>query len=305
VRLLFESGVSTRESTTEISGRGVGLDIVRTATQRLRGTVQVDSRPGEGTAFIIETPLTLATQRALLVEVSGQILAVPTSGIDELRLFDAAALREVEGRTPLSLPSGSVPVASMASVLGPPLVAPEADGRLATVIVSYESRRLALTVDRLLEETELVVRPIDNAGGAASPAISGAALLPSGRIALVLSAFGLLERASGVEDRIRVRATKHAPARRVLVVDDSITTRTLEQSVLQAAGFEVLTAVDGQSAWEMLQQHGADLVLSDVEMPRMDGYELCEAIRASARFASTPVVLVTSLESPEQRQRGL
>ena len=305
VKLLFESGISTSSRTTGISGRGVGLDIVQASVHRLHGRIRVESEPGQGTSFVIETPLTLATRRALLVEVSGQVLAIPTSSVVELRAVNAGALREVEGRTVLTARNGAVPVTSMASVLGPPLTPSEAGERLNTVIVEHEDKRLAFTVDQFVEETELVVRPLDGVANAPELPLGGAALLPTGRIALLVSVPELLRRASGSGERIQVRNRERAPVQRILVVDDSITTRTLEQSVLEGAGYEVLTAVDGQAACEILHRHGADLLLSDVEMPRMDGYELCERVRESSRFASLPVVLVTSLESPEQRQRGL
>jgi len=144
------------------------------------------------------------------------------------------------------------------------------------------------------------------ARGGAAP-VAGAALLGDGRVALVLDAPVLvsLGRRPGMGGRTAAPAAPAAPRRPVvLVVDDSITTRTLEQSVLEAAGFDVVTAVDGEDGWRVLQERGADLVLSDVEMPRMDGFTLCETIRASRRFAQLPVVLVTSLESPEHRARG-
>lgn len=304
-RLLFESGVTTRPAATELSGRGVGLDIVRNAVWRLRGTVELDSCPGQGTTFVIRTPLTLATQRALLVEVTGQAIAIPTTSVAGLRLVRHEDLRVVDGRTFLVMPDGPIPLTTLASVLGPPLVARELGEHTPTVIVEHDGERQALAVDGLLEETELVVRPLQGSSDRAAPGLAAAALLPSGRIALVASVPALVQREAGADRRVRLREESHVPRQRILVVDDSITTRTLEQSVLQAAGYEVLTAVDGRAAWELLQEHGADLVLTDLEMPVMDGYELCETIRSSARFASLPVVLVTSLESPDQRRRGL
>ncbi len=306
-RLLFESGFSTRTETTEISGRGVGLDIVRSSAERLRGTVDIRWRAGHGTTFVIETPLTLATQRALLVEVSGQAVAIPTASIARLRRVDARDVREVDGRLVLPDSAGAIPVASLASLLGPPLVATEwSDAELVLVVLDLDEQRIGLVVDALLSETELVVRPIDRRGGTPFPLLGGAALLPSGQIALVANPVALAAAAFDARGSSPTRAraaVKRAP--RILVVDDSITTRTLEQSVLTAAGYEVLTAVDGQAGWELVQEREPELVLTDVEMPRMDGYTLCETIRASPRFARLPVVLVTSLESPEQRRRGM
>ncbi len=307
-RLLFESGFSTRASATEISGRGVGLDIVRAAAERLRGTVDVRWRSGRGTTFVIETPLTLATQRALLVDVSGQTVAIPTASVTRLRRVAAADLREVDGRLVLPDPEGALPLASLAALLGPPLVAPDfGEGELVLVVLESDEQRVALVVDALVTESDLVVRPIERRGSAPFAHLGGAALLPSGRIALVANPNALAVAAVGERGAAPARRQAAAAARtpRILVVDDSITTRTLEQSVLTAAGYDVITAVDGQAGWELVQEHAPELVLTDVEMPRMDGYALCETIRASSRFARLPVVLVTSLESVEQQRRGM
>ncbi|HLV24776.1 MAG TPA: response regulator [Gemmatimonadales bacterium] len=305
INLLFESGMSTRASTTEISGRGVGLDVVRSLVRRLRGTISVESQPGEGTSFIIDTPLTLATQRALLTSVSGQLFAVPSAYVAGVRAVDPEELRHIDGQLMLPAADGAIPVAMLASVLGPPLVASEKDGKLPAVLVRQDGERKAFFVDELIDEMEIVVRPLDIPETSAQESLAGVALLPSGRIALVLSVASLLQRASGADPAIRVKGAARAPARRVLVVDDSITTRTLEASVLEAAGYHVTTAVDGRAAWNILQDRGADLVLSDVQMPNLDGYQLCELIRSSPKYEALPVILVTSLESPEQRRRGL
>jgi two-component system chemotaxis sensor kinase CheA len=166
---------------------------------------------------------------------------------------------------------------------------------------------VALRVDELLEETEIVVRPVRAHARVAVPHVSGAALLADGSVALVLNVTAAIATALGLPgEALPAEQPEQAVARkRVLVVDDSITTRTLEASVLEAAGSDVLTAVDGADGWRVLQERGADLVVSDVEMPRMDGLQLTEAMRASARFRDVPMILVTALESPEHRSRGL
>jgi two-component system chemotaxis sensor kinase CheA len=166
---------------------------------------------------------------------------------------------------------------------------------------------LALVVDELRAEQEVVVRPVGRKDRP-SPNLSGAALLGTGEVALVLDPAAVVDAGLGLGGRLGVssEAAEGTPTRRrLLVVDDSITTRALEQSVLQAAGYEVDTAVDGADAWRQLQERGADLVVADVDMPRMDGFGLCAAIRASTRFRRLPLVLVTALESTEHRARGL
>jgi two-component system chemotaxis sensor kinase CheA len=179
---------------------------------------------------------------------------------------------------------------------------------LLVVLLRVGERRLGAVVDEAVTEQELVVRPLDFSLDRPSQ-VSGAALLATGEIALVLDPARLLTVALGGDVDVGVTlgdASREAAAvPRILVVDDSLTTRTLEESVLQAAGYDVLTAVDGSDAWRLLQEHGCDLIVADVEMPRMDGFELCEAVRKSTRWKTLPVVLVTAMETPEHRARGL
>ena len=216
-------------------------------------------------------------------------------------------IKRVEGRSVLPGPEAPVPVVALGRLL-PPLVERPVEGPVPLVLLHAGGRRLAVAVDELIAEQECVVRPVGD-GEDPIKHIAGAALLADGRIALVLDPITLV--AAGLESDVGAgltageRRSGRPATRRVLVVDDSITTRTLEQSILEAAGYDVLTAVDGSDAWRVLQERGADLVVADIEMPRMDGFALCEAIRASKRFQQLPVVLVTALESPEHRARGL
>lgn len=318
--VLFQGGFSTRTEASEISGRGVGLDVVRSSVERIRGSVRVRWNPGQGTTFIIQTPLVLATQRMLVVQVGGQPLAIPDTAVARLLRLDPGELRESGGRRFVVTATGPVPLVPLAQLLGPPLTSAAPGRRLAVVILEDGERRLAVMVDALLDETELVVRQVERRGGGALPAIAGAATLPDGQIALVLHPTALVmaglgrqvagpARGSGIawhdtaQPPEELAEERRAP--RLLVVDDSITTRTLEQSVLEAAGYDVVTAVDGEDGWRQLQELGADLVITDVEMPRMDGFTLCQTIRSSRRFAQLPVVLVTSLEDAEHRARGV
>jgi two-component system chemotaxis sensor kinase CheA len=305
VRALLGGGVSTRREATAISGRGVGLDVVRTALDRIRGSVDVAWRPGAGTTFTLECPPTPAIVRALLVGIGGQVLAIPSAGVDRLLRVRPDSIRHAEGRPVLIAEGGPYPLVPLAGVLGPPLAVKPLTAASPVVLLVAGDRRLAVTVDELIGEDEVVAQPLGT-DEEAHPLVNGGAILPSGRVALVLNVPGLVEggsRAEGVE--LPASDGPSLPRRRILVVDDSITTRTLEQSVLEAAGYDVLTAVDGQDAWRRLQELGADLVVADVEMPRMDGFTLCVRIRSTQRFRDLPVVLVTALESEEYRARGL
>jgi two-component system chemotaxis sensor kinase CheA len=274
--------------------------------ERIRGSVDVAWAPGRGTSFTLECPPTLATIRAVLAAVGPHIVAVPTGHVERLVRVRAEEIRHAEGRDVIVTAEAPVPLVALAHLL-PPLVARPAAGPLAVLLLRAGARRLAVAVDELVAEQEIVLRPLRRGGGL--PHVSGAALLGTGQVALVLNPVTIVATGLGLGPEAgvaRAAATPHGrPKPRVLVVDDSITTRALEQSILEAAGYEVLTAVDGAEAWKTLQEHGCDAVVADIEMPRMDGFALCEAIRASKRFKELPVVLVTALETPEHRARGL
>lgn len=318
--VLFQGGFSTRSEATEISGRGVGLDVVRDSVERIRGSVRMRWDPGIGTTFVIHTPLALATQRMLLVSVGEQPIAIPDTSVARLFRVDANEVREGGGRRFITTSAGPIPLASLGRVLGPPLTATPHDGRLAVVLLEDCDRRLGVAVDALLDETELVVHRVERRGGRPLRMLAGAAMLADGRVALVLNpsavvSTGLGRRSAGAaqgaehsataENRAPVEPEHASRLQRLLVVDDSITTRTLEQSVLEGAGYEVITAVDGADGWRQLQERGADLVITDIEMPEMDGFALCRTIRSSRRHAQLPIILVTSLEDPEHRAHGI
>jgi two-component system chemotaxis sensor kinase CheA len=241
------------------------------------------------------------------VGVGGQVVGVPTTAVERLLRVRAEAIKRAEGRSVLPTPEAPVPVAALARLL-PPLVARPIEGTILLVLLRAGERRLAVAVDEAIAEQELMVRPLPQGQPGTSP-VGGAALLADGRVALMLNPVSLLAAGLGPEGGARFDL-EEAPAgapprRRVLVVDDSLTTRALEQSILEAAGYDVVTAVDGSDAWRVLQERGCDLVVADVEMPRMDGFALCEAIRGSKRFRDLPIVLVTAMETPEHRARGL
>jgi two-component system, chemotaxis family, sensor kinase CheA len=303
---LLLGGVTTRTQATSISGRGVGLDIVRSAVERVGGAVDVRWRSGRGTTFLLECPPTPATIRALLIRMGPHSFAIPTAHVERLLRVRTEELRHSEGRTLFTVAGEPVAVHSLAALLGPPIEARPLGDSGTVVVVSAGPRRAALLVDEAVDEDEIVVRPLQ-VDDDAVPHATGAAVLPTGQIALVLGVPPLLAaaRRAGTGIAPLSRPEQGPDQRRILVADDSITTRTLEQSVLESAGFAVSTAVNGEDAWHRLQQEGVDLLVADVEMPRMDGIALCRRIRASGRFADLPIILVTGLESEEDRARGM
>ncbi len=307
-QVIFQPGFSTARAVSEISGRGMGLDIVKSRVESLHGSVVCSAESGRGLSVVLDVPLTLTTVRAILISVSGHVHAIPETHVQNLVRLAAEDVRLVEGREVVTLGAAPVPLVSMAEILGcPPREAPRAGAKIPVVVLSVGEHRAAFWVEELLAERDLMVT---NLGPRLRRVrhFSGATLLPSGRIALILNAADLLRSAlrEAPEKRIAGElAAKTDVSKRLLVVDDSVTTRTLVKSILEAAGYTVLTAPDGASAWEILQEREADLVVADVEMPRMDGCDLTRAIRKSPRFRKLPVVLVTALDSVQDKARGM
>jgi two-component system chemotaxis sensor kinase CheA len=310
LRLVFLPGLSTARLITDVSGRGVGLDVVKSRVEALHGTVGLASVAGAGTRFTLTVPLTLTTLRAVLVGVGGQTFAFAGTNVDRLVRARAGQLRSVAGRPVLALGGPPLPLASLGDVLGLasgylPTAESLGDRALPVVLVTAGDRALAFAVDEFLAEQEVVVKSL-GARIRHLRHVAGATLLPSGKIALVLNAANLVRTAL-----VRAPAPAPEPAeaaaptrKRLLVVDDSVTTRALEKSILEAAGYEVLAAADGRAAWQLLQEEAVDLVVSDVDMPGMDGFALTEAVRGTARFCDLPVVLVTARESEPDKARG-
>lgn len=304
-RALFRGGVSTAARTTKVSGRGVGLDLVREGMERIGGNVAAYWN-NTGTTFVLECPPSLALIRAVFARVDTQTFAIPITQIERLIRVRPEELRTIEGRALLQTKSGPLPIASLAAVLGPPLRAFPVEGAMPAVIITAGGARAAVLVDDLVGEDEIVLRPLQR-DRFTSRHLVGGALLASGRVALVLNVSALIDdvlqgRAAQV---VELSGGKVRARERILIADDSITTRTLEQSVLEGAGYEVVTAVDGQDAWERLQAGTFDALVSDVEMPRLTGLDLCARIRASKHLGKLPVILVTGREAAEDRSRGL
>ncbi len=306
---IFDEGFTTRDAATTISGRGVGLGIVRVAAERMGGTVEVTSVRGKGTAITLDVPLSIATMRVILVQVGDVVVGMPSAFVVRVARVKPRMIVRVDGRATLVTGEAPIPVSTLAELLGPPFAAGPSAAMLQVVILESSGHRFAVVVDDLHDERELVLRALEHAGPAATNATVGTALLSSGRVALVLSVPALLA-SSGADGArgagtLAIGANEVRPLSRILVVDDSITSRTLEQSVLSAAGYVVVTAVDGAAAWRTIEREEFALVVSDVEMPHLDGIGLCERIRATPRTATLPFVLVTSLDEPAQRERGM
>jgi two-component system chemotaxis sensor kinase CheA len=304
--LVFRPGFTTARALTTVSGRGVGLDVVKSQVNTLHGTVALESVTGAGTTFTLTVPLTVTLIRAVLVEAAGRTFAVATTQVMSLRRLIPKEVRNVGGREMLATIHGLLPLVSVAEALG--LAAPRRDRGQGGFVVLVEAgtSRVAFVVDGLLAEQDLVVTGLGRRLRRV-PNVAGCALLEDGGIALILSAAELAESAlQAPAGRLLIpSAAPQAVRRRLLVADDSVTTRTLEKAILEEAGYEVRLAADGHQAWRILQKEPIDLVVADVEMPGMDGFTLVETLRHSTVLPRIPVILVTSLSTDKDKARGL
>jgi two-component system chemotaxis sensor kinase CheA len=307
LELLFAPGLTTRTEAGEMSGRGVGLDAVRTNIERLHGTVTVESRQGVGTSFVIVLPLTIYVVHSLLLRVGEDQFAMPISSIQRILRISAAEVLEVERTHAIVVDGRPIALVPLASLLGLPVELPPPPERIPVLVIGIGETRCALAVREIVSDQTVLAKNLEPPLVRVRN-IAGATILGDGRVVLMLNPIDLLRSASG-RDADRFRAllprVENRPKLRLLLVDDSFTTRALERSVLEVAGFDVVAVADGQEALGALELETFDIVVSDVSMPGMTGLELCETIRRNERLRRLPVVLVTSLGSDEDRLRGL
>ncbi|MBI5566476.1 MAG: hybrid sensor histidine kinase/response regulator [Chloroflexi bacterium] len=301
LELIYLPGFSTASFITSTSGRGVGMEVVKASIARLGGSVELWTQPGVGTRFTFVLPLTVTLAHALLVKVSDRTYAIPAGAIERIIRLSPAEIQSSAGREHLLFEDHIIPLFRLSRLLGDSTIEP-AD--CPALVMTAADQHTALAVDAVIDEREVVLKPLGQLLGRAEMA-AGATLLPDGKVVFVLDPFACVRAARGVVRHAPARVESAAPSRRLLVVDDAATTRELERNILLASGYAVDTAVDGADGWRKLQTGSYALVITDVEMPNMTGFELTEAIRADARFAAVPVIIVTSLEQEREKRRGL
>ena len=299
-----------KEAVTEISGRGVGLDVVQTMIRQVRGTVRISSQLGKGTCFQLQLPLTLSVVRTLLVEIGGEPYAFPLARIVHTLKLPRDAIEVLEGRQYFRLDGRPVGLVSAQQVLGGDVSMCDGD-ELSVLIVGDSGNTYGLITDRFLGERELVVQPLDPRFGKIKDIAAGA-LMEDGLPVLIVDVEDMLYSvekivSGGRLHRIeRGNATRTGKSRkRVLVVDDSLTVRELERKLLDHAAYEVDVAVDGMDGWNAVRAGSFDLVVTDIDMPRMDGIELVSMIKKDPDLKSTPVMIVSYKDREEDRRRGL
>lgn len=308
LEFLFLPGFSTAKAVTEVSGRGVGLDVVHDTARRVGGSVQVTTALGRGTAFHLLLPLTLSVVRAVLVEIAGEPYAFPHTRIDRLLRVRRSEISAVQHRQFVNVDGQNVGLVLASQILD--LDAPPPGGdEVPVVLLSDVSGSYGLVVDGFRGEQDLVVRPLDARLGKV-PNVSAAAILDDGSPVLIADVEDLIRGMdqfiqAGTLRRCEPQAFGPRTKKRVLVVDDSITVREVQKQILRSRGYDVEVAVDGQDGWNKVRVGQFDLVVSDVDMPRMTGLEFLRKVREDSGLRDLPVVIVSYKDRDEDRLRGL
>jgi len=310
LEFLFLPGFSMRETVTEISGRGVGLDVVQNMVKQVRGTVRVSSQPGQGTRFQLQLPLTLSVVRTLLVDIGGEPYAFPLAYIVRTLKLAKEKIELLEGRQHFAFEGRQIGLVTAHQLLEGGEPAP-AGAELPVIVVGDQGGAYALVVDRFLGERELVVQPLDPRLGKIKD-IAAAAFMEDGAPVLIVDVEDLVRSVEKLISGGRLSKVRGAtaadmakPRKRVLIVDDSLTVRELERKLLASRGYEVEVAVDGMDGWNAVRTGHFDLVVTDIDMPRLDGIELVTLIKKDPNLKTLPVLIVSYKDREEDRRRGL
>jgi two-component system, chemotaxis family, sensor kinase CheA len=302
---LFKPGFSTIEGADNIAGRGVGLDIVAERINQLRGTYQVDSRSGRSFSFSLTVPVNLLWSSVLGVRAGEYEACLRLGDIREAAILRPSDVVHIDNRLCATVRGEAVPLLPLAFVGGgDPEITFGLDSQVTALIVEYGGRRAAFIVDELSGVSDVIIKALPKPLGSL-PGIAGCTILASGKSVCVLDGEFLVQAAHEYNSAGRVRHVQPAVKCSVLVVEDSMTTRTLLRNIMISAGYDVDTSVDGADAWSKIQQHRYNCIVSDIEMPNMNGWDLCARVKRNADFGDTPFVLITSLSKDEERQRGL
>ncbi|MFM0122078.1 hybrid sensor histidine kinase/response regulator [Paraburkholderia sp. RL18-101-BIB-B] len=310
LEFLFLPGFSLRDQVTEVSGRGVGLDAVHDVVKRVRGTVRITHEPGLGTRVQLQLPLTLSVIRSLLIEVAGEPYAVPLAHVNRTLHVSRAEIELLEGHQHIAFSGRRIGVVTAHQILD---TAPPADesGTVSMIVIGDGPQTYGVVVDRFLGERMLVVQPLDPRLGKIRN-ITGGALMENGDPVLIADVDDWRRSVERLVAGGDLKHTQHGVAhaaqratRRVLVVDDSLTVRELERKLLATRGYDVTIAVDGMDGWNAVRGERFDLVITDIDMPRMDGIELVTLIKRDPQLQSLPVMIVSYKDREEDRRAGL
>jgi chemosensory pili system protein ChpA (sensor histidine kinase/response regulator) len=301
-QLIFASGLSTADAVTELAGRGIGMDVVKNEVTALGGRIEVASERGRGTTFTIYLPLTLAVTQAVLVRAGGNVLAVPSAMVAQVLRLRSEALAEHLGKGEIEFQDGVYPLHGLAQLLGGAAPA-TTQGYHSVLLLRSGMQRVALHVDELVGNREIVVKSI-GPQLARVPGVAGATVLADGSIVLIVNPVTLAQRARLAPERAAAPAPAAALAA-VMVVDDSLTVRRITGRLLEREGYRVLTAKDGVDALEQIKDVLPAVMLVDIEMPRMDGFDLTRQVRADPRTRHIPIIVISSRTADKHRNQAL
>ena len=301
-QLIFASGLSTADAVTELAGRGIGMDVVKNEVTALGGRIEVASERGRGTTFTIYLPLTLAVTQAVLVRAGSNVLAVPSAMVAQVLRLRSEALAEHLGKGEIEFQDGVYPLHGLAQLLGSAAPA-TTQGYHSVLLLRSGMQRVALHVDELVGNREIVVKSI-GPQLARVPGVAGATVLADGSIVLIVNPVTLAQRARLAPERAAAPAPAAAPTM-VMVVDDSLTVRRITGRLLEREGYRVLTAKDGVDALEQIKDVLPAVMLVDIEMPRMDGFDLTRQVRADPRTRHIPIIVISSRTAEKHRNQAL
>ena len=310
--LIMEPGFSTADSVSSLAGRGVGMDVVKSETEGLGGRIEISSKPGQGSAFRLYLPLTLAVSQALIIQSGTRFFAIPSSMIELASELKPEAIMKVRSANSYEYLGRSYPYHYLARMLGERGAQPAPARRHWLLLVKGGSERLALEIDGLISNQEIIVKTL-GPQMARVPGMAGATVLGNGDIALILNPIALAARVAALAgsgkqapserplSTTQIGLTRRIPTGTVMVVDDSLTVRKITGRLLARQGYTVATAKDGVDALEQLTELRPDVMLVDIEMPRMDGFELTRNMRADGLLKSIPVIMITSRSADKHR----
>ncbi|MBI3794911.1 MAG: hybrid sensor histidine kinase/response regulator [Nitrospinae bacterium] len=308
INLIFRPGFSTSTFITDISGRGVGMDVVRqNIVEKLKGSISVTTAEGKGTDFHITLPLTLAIMRVFLVSAANTVFGIMVASVEEVMKIRKTDVIAVVDKRAIRLREQLVPLVDLSALVGMSVKGSGSSEDLNVVVLISSGEKLAVVVDAMISEEDMEIKPLPSHLKKV-PLISGVAMTGKNEIALVINTPRLFSASKNVKEAEQVAGAGKTGGEReinILVVDDSVNTRDIEKSILESYGYKVNVAADGMEAFEKAQNFNYDLVVTDVEMPILDGFSLTEKLRKDANYKHTPIIIVSSRDKDEDKRKGV
>ncbi len=307
MNIIFQPGFSTSKMITDISGRGIGMDVVKATIEKLNGTIDIETLKNKGTRFILTIPLTLSITHAIKFLIGSEICYIPINMVERIIKAEEKNLPTIEGRLAIHYNGSTIPYVRMQQILDIPESDKKDDSERLAVILKTGNTMAAFAIDKFIGEDDITIKGLGNYMKRVRN-VSGVTIMSDGNIAPILNATDMINtiQLRGITSaRRKIEKTDAKKNLSILVVDDSIMTRTLEKNILESYGYDVVTAIDGQDAILKMQEKNFDVIVSDVQMPNMGGLELTEKIKQDNRYSKIPVILVTAMESDEDKKRGI